>query len=58
MITLTGFLLGSPTDAGQGGHRYLLLGLAQQLIGELLIDQGPPGRRMAVSGFAGHHRSV
>jgi hypothetical protein len=22
MITLTGFLLGSPTDAGQGGHRY------------------------------------
>jgi hypothetical protein len=36
----------------------LLLGPAQQLIGELLIDQGPPARRITTSGFAGHHRSV
>jgi hypothetical protein len=33
------------------------LGLAQQLIGQLFIDQRPPARRAAI-GFAGHHRSV
>jgi len=31
--------------------------LAQQLIGQLLIDQRPPGR-WPITGFAGHHRSV
>jgi hypothetical protein len=31
--------------------------LAQQLIGQLFIDQRPSARR-ATLGFAGHHRSV
>jgi hypothetical protein len=33
------------------------LGLAQQLIGQLLIDQRAPGRPIAIA-LAGHHRSV
>jgi hypothetical protein len=34
------------------------LGLAQQLVGQLLIDHRPPARRPVTLGFAGHHRSV
>jgi hypothetical protein len=33
------------------------LGVAQQLISQLVIDQRTTGRRIA-AGFAGHHRSV
>jgi hypothetical protein len=33
------------------------LGLAQQLVRQLIIDQRPPRRRIAIA-LAGHHRSV